>query len=137
MKMRTMTRTRKKKTRKRTGIRVLALLALALLCVAGLAAREKPKPYAVVAGTVFREPGFVLPNAEVVLRMKVPPPGVKHAKTLTTRSDGRGEYAFRVPAGKAEYAISVKADGFAADEKPAAIESEERVDIYFTLRAVK
>lgn len=128
---------RKKKTRKRTGIRLLSILALALLCVASLAAREKPKPYAVVAGTVFREPGFVLPNAEVQLRMTVPPPGVKHAKPLTTRSDVRGEYAFRLPAGKAEYAISVKADGFVSEEKPAKIESEERVDIYFTLRAVK
>ena len=128
---------RKRKTRKRTGIRILSLLALVLLCVAGLAAREKPKPYAVIAGTVFREPGFVLPNAEVELRMTVPPPGVKHAKTLTTRSDGRGEYAFRLPAGKAEYAVSVKAGGFIGEEKPAKIESEERVDIYFTLRAVK
>jgi hypothetical protein len=48
-----------------------------------------------------------------------------------------GEYAFRVPRGKAEYSVSVKADGFVGEEKPAKIESEERVDIYFTLRAVK
>ena len=127
----------KRKTRKRTGIRLLAPLALALLCAAGLAAEEKSKPYAVVAGTIFREPGFVLPRAEVALKMMAPPPGVKHPKTLTTRSDERGEYAFRVPAGKAEYAVSVKADGFVGEEKPAKIESEERVDIYFTLRAVK
>ncbi len=112
-------------------------MALAFLCAAGLAAEEKSKPYAVVAGTVFREPGFVLPKAEVALKMTVPPPGVKHPKTLTTRSDERGEYAFRVPAGKAEYAVSVKAGGFVGEEKPAKIESEERVDIYFTLRAVK
>jgi hypothetical protein len=112
-------------------------LALVLLCVASLAAREKPKPYAVVAGTVFREPGFVLPNAEVELRMVVPPPGVKHAKALSARSDARGEYAFHVPAGKGEYAIRVKANGYIGEEKPATIESEERVDVYFTLRAVK
>ena len=128
---------RKRKTRKRTGIRLLSLLALALLCIASLAARERSKAYAVVAGTVFREPGFVLPNAEVELRMTVAPLGVKRAKTLATRSDGRGEYAFRLPAGKAEYAVSVKADGFISEEKPAKIELEERVDIYFTLRAVK
>ena len=128
---------RKKKTRKRTGIRLLSLLALALLCVASLAAREKPKPYAVIAGTVFREPGFVLPNAEVELRMVVPPPGVKHMKALSARSDARGEYAFHLPAGKADYAIRVKADGYIGEEKPATIESEERVDVYFTLRAVK
>ncbi len=129
--------TRMRKTRKRTGTSLLALLALAFLGAAGLAAEEKPKAYAVVAGTVFREPGFVLPRAEVALRMTAPPPGVKRSKTLTTRSDDRGEYAFRVPAGKAEYAVSVKADGFVGEEKPAKIESEERVDIYFTLQAVK
>jgi hypothetical protein len=86
---------------------------------------------------VFREPGFTLPGAEVVLRTTVPPPGVKHPKALMARSDGRGEYAFHVPPGKAEYSISVKADGFVGEEKPVKIESEERVDVYFTLRAVK
>jgi len=116
---------------------LLALLALALLCLGSLAAREKPKAYAVIAGTVFREPGFALPDAEVTLRATVPPPGVKHLKPQTLRANGRGEYAFHVPAGKGEYVISVKADGFAGDEKPATIESEERVDVYFTLRAVK
>jgi hypothetical protein len=113
------------------------LLALLLLCVFGASAGEKQKSYAVVAGTVFREPGFTLPGAEVVLRMTVPPPGVKHPKPLTARSDGRGEYAFHLPPGRAEYSVSVKADGFVGEEKPAKIESEERVDIYFTLRAVK
>lgn len=129
--------TRKRKTRKRIGIRLSVLLTFALICIGSLAAAEKPKSYAVIAGTVFREPGFVLPRAEVTLRMTVPPPGVKHPKTLTTRSDERGEYAFHVPAGKAEYAVSVKSDGFVGEEKPAKIDSEERVDIYFTLQAVK
>ena len=126
-----------KRTKKRIGARLQALLALALLGTATLAAGDKPKPYAVVAGTVFREPGFALPRAEVALRVTVPPPGVKHAKTLVTKCDERGEYAFRVPAGKAEYAVSVKAEGFIGEEKPVKVESEERVDIYFTLRAVK
>lgn len=112
-------------------------MALLLLCSFGSAAGEKQKSYAVVAGTVFREPGFTLPGAEVILQTTVPPPGIKRAKPLTSRSDGRGEFAFHVPAGKAEYSVSVKAAGFLGEEKPAKIESEERVDIYFTLRAVK
>jgi len=137
MKTQTRKKTRKKKTRTRIGTRPLLLLALLLLCCFGASAGEKQKSYAVVAGTVFREPGFALPGAEVVLRMTVPPPGAKHPKSLAARSDGMGEYAFRVPPGKAEYSVSVKADGFVGEEKPAKIESEERVDIYFTLRAVK
>jgi len=127
----------KRKTRTRIGTRLLPFLALLLLCLVEASAGAGQKSYAVVAGTVFREPGFTLPGAEVVLRMTVPPPGVKRPKPLTVRSDGRGEFAFHVPAGKAEYLLSVKADGFLGEEKPVMIESEERVDIYFTLRAVK
>jgi hypothetical protein len=112
-------------------------LALLLLCCVGAAAGGKQKSYAVIAGTVFREPGFTLAGAEVVLQMTAPPPGVKRPKALTARSDGRGEFAFHVPAGKAEYSVSVKAEGYVDEEKPAKIESEERVDIFFTLRAVK
>ena len=123
--------------RKRSGTRAFSLLALLLLCFFGASAAEKQKAFAVVAGTVFREPGFTLSGAEVVLRMTIPPAGVKHPKPLAARSDGRGEYAFHVPPGKAEYSVSVKADGFVGEEKPAKIESDERVDIYFTLRAVK
>jgi hypothetical protein len=127
----------RKKTRTRIGTRLLSLLALLLLCCFGAAAGEKQKSFAVIAGTVFREPGFAVSGAEVVLKTTVPPPGVKHPKSLTTRSDGRGEYAFHVPAGTAEYSVSVKAEGFVGEEKPAKIDSDERVDIYFTLRAVK
>jgi hypothetical protein len=137
MKTQTRKKTTRRKTRTRIGTRALLLLALLLLCFFGASAGEKQQSYAVVAGTVFREPGFTLPGAEVVLRTTVPPPGVKHAKSLRVRSDRMGEYAFRVPRGKAEYSVSVKADGFVGEEKPAKIESEERVDIYFTLRAVK
>lgn len=112
-------------------------MALLLLCLCGAAAGEKQKSYAVIAGTVFREPGFTLSGAEVVLRVTTPPPSAKRPKSLTARSDGRGEFAFHVPAGKSEYSVSVKAEGFVGEEKPAKIESEERVDIFFTLRAVK
>ncbi len=136
MKTRTMTRPRRKKTRTRIGTKPLPLLAL-LLCLCGAFAGAAEKPYAVVAGTVFHDPGFTLPGAEVVLRMTVPPPGVKHPKSLTARSDGRGEFAFHVPAGKAEYLVSARADGYVSEEKPVKIESEERVDVYFSLHAVK
>lgn len=112
-------------------------MLLALLCCLGVSAGDKEKPYAVIAGTVFHEPGFALPGARVELRMTVPPPGIKHPKSFTAQCNQRGEFAFRVPAGKAEYSLSVKADGFVGEEKPVTIESEERVDIYFTLRAVK
>jgi hypothetical protein len=137
MKMQTRKKRKRKKTRTRIGISPLSILVLLFLFLCGASAGDKQKSYAVIAGTVFREPGFTLSGAEVVLRMTTPPPGVKRPKPLLTRSDGRGEFAFHVPAGKAEYSVSVKAEGFLGEEKSAKIDFEERVDIYFTLRAVK
>jgi hypothetical protein len=137
MKPKTRKKPTRKKTRTRIGTRALSLLAALLLCCLAASAGGEQNSYAVVAGTVFSEPGFTLPGAGVMLRTTVLPPGVKRAKPLTTRSDGRGEFAFHVPAGKAEYSVSVQAEGFLGEEKPAKIEYKERVDIYFTLRAVK
>ena len=112
-------------------------LALALLAVVPAAAGEKRLAYAVVAGTVFQEPGFALPGARVVLTAKSLPPGVKRFKPLEIRSDVRGEYAFHVPPGKTDYVVAVSRDGFVGQEKPAHVETDERVDVYFELKAVK
>jgi hypothetical protein len=112
-----------------------------LLAVCGwaTAARgsDKAQAYAVVAGTVFREPGFVFPGAEVTLTVRTPPVGKKMPKTLRGRSDVRGEFAFQVSAGAAEYNVSVQAKGFVGQEKTATVAGDERVDVYFELQAVK
>ena len=100
---------------------------------AGLPAAPKSKAEAVVAGTVFRPPGFALAGAEIVLTVKSPPLGLKRGKSFRAVSDRRGEFAIRVPAGKAEYLLAVKAAGYAAQHKPVTIEDEERTDVYFEL----
>lgn len=112
--------------------------SLAVLCLlfapasAGAGKTEEP---AVVAGTVFREPGFALPRAEVQLTVKTPPKGVKAPKPQKILSDGRGEFAFRVPAAQAEYVVTVKAAGYTAEEKTAVMSgAPERVDLYFNLK---
>jgi hypothetical protein len=93
---------------------------------------------ALVAGTVFRDPGFALPRAEVVLTVKVPPAGVKPPKAQKLLSDGRGEFAFRVPPVKAEYLVTARAAGMVAEEKAAVLSGgPERVDLYFNLKAAK
>jgi hypothetical protein len=99
-------------------------------------AAPKVKAEAVVAGTVFRPPGFALPEAELVLTVKTPPPGLKPGKTLRVRSDGRGEFAIRVPAGKAEYTLKAAKPGFEAQEKAVHVENDERTDTYFELKPV-
>lgn len=121
-----------RKKRKRSGGSLLgfALLCLAVAPVAG--DDKKPKPaHAVVAGTVFREPGFALPGAEVTLTANRPP---KKFKPMRMFSDSRGEYAFRVPAVEARYIVKVKAKGFESQEKEAAVAGEQRLDVFFQLK---
>lgn len=123
------------------------LVACALLTVAPAADKErKPRKAAgtaVIAGTVFREPGLALAGAEISLdpdadyRPEPPaadakPPKVKPMKIV---SDGRGEFAFHVPAAPMRYYISVKAAGWKPDRKTITIAGEERQDVYFNLEA--
>ena len=119
-----------------------SLVALCLLFApasgAGRRSEERAEDTALVAGTVFRDPGFALPRAEVVLTVKVPPDGVKPPKTQKVLSDGRGEFAFRVPPFKAEYLVTVRATGMVVEEKVAVMSGgPERVDLNFSLKAAK
>jgi len=134
--MRRMTRTKRTKTgnslvgSKLVGTKLVgSKLAVLLLCgLLSSAAGKKPEPYAVVAGTVFREDGFSLPGASVTLLPKDAPKG----KKLEAMSDARGEFAFRVPAGAAAYVVKAARKGFQPAEKEA---SEGRVDVTLILSA--
>jgi hypothetical protein len=128
----------KRKKRKRTGASVLATAVSLSLFAAGLAVLAPVfatfRADAVVAGTVFRDPGFALAGAEVTVEAITLPPGVKKFKLVKVFSDNRGEYAVHVPAGQARYRVRVSAHGFVPEEKTADISAEERVDVYFNLK---
>jgi hypothetical protein len=117
------------------------LLTTAMLVATVWAGDKKPaagRPYSVIAGTVFREPGFALPGAQVWL---TPDPPVAKKKPEKTMADSRGEFAFRVAPPKesaepARYTVSVKAEGYVPQEKPAVVAAEQRVDVYFELKPV-
>ena len=92
-----MTRTTTRMRRKPKSHLVLLLPALCLAQI--LLSQGKPKagqkaePYAVVAGTVFRDPGFAQPGASVVLALKSAP-----AKKLQHQiSSPRGEFTLPGP----------------------------------------
>lgn len=134
--------TKKRKRRKRTTIGakpvvLLLLLAFALVGPAGLIqAGGPPAQSAVIAGTVFREPGFALPGATITLTVKTRPQGAKTPKTQKTTADGRGEFAFYVPPRKAQYLVTVSARGYVQQEKVVDInDSPDRMDVYFELKA--
>ena len=143
------------RTRKRTGSRLtLPLCLCALLGFAsdksahGLAGRaiqsrnflasssfvpeflqKKTEPYAIVAGTVFRDSGLSLPGASVTLVPKDQP----KAKKLNAVSDSHGEFAFRVPIAPGTYIVGASLKGFHPEEKEATVGGEGRVEVTFLL----
>ena len=111
-------------------------MAPRLLAVPMAAAALEETPRAVIAGTVFRDPGFALARAEVVLTAKVAPESSrKKIKPQKALSDARGEFAFYVPPEKAVYVVTVKAIGLEPQEKTIELSGgAERTDTYFTLK---
>src|SRR4051794_19388094 len=100
-----MTRKRKMKKKRTTGssntpsrvLRASLCIAFALCLLPCLAAKDKPKKqtqastYAVITGSVFREEGFALPGAELMIAPGSPQGGKKQRAV----SDARGEFAVR------------------------------------------
>lgn len=130
-----MTKT-KKTTRRRRKTRIISFLLLAAASLLSAADKKNSAadPYVLLAGTVFTETGFALPNAEVIVTQDSAAQ-TKHAKVkkLQAVSDSRGEFAFRLPAGEAHYVIKVSAKGFQGEEKPVAVQGEDRLDVTFQL----
>ena len=99
-------------------------------------AGDKHADPAIIAGTVFREPGFALPGAEITLSVKSAPQGTKIPKSQKAVSDRRGEFAFRLPPVKAQYLVTVRASGCVSQEKAVEFSGgPERADVYFELKA--
>jgi len=102
------------------------------LSLASLSAAPEKKlvPHGVVGGTVFRDPGFALPGATVVLMRKDDP---KSKKLQEAVSNPRGEFAFEVPAKQAAYIVRASLKGFHPAEKEALISAEERIEVTLVL----
>ena len=127
------------RTRRIGNSAALLLLAAFSLSTAWSAKKhgeKKTDPYAIVGGTVFRESGFSLPGAEVMI---VPDPqsGQTPVKLRNPKavSDGRGEFAFRVPTSPMRYIVKAQAKGFQTQQKSVDIEGEVRAEVTLTLPA--
>lgn len=81
---------------------------------------QKNASYAIVEGTVFRDPGFALADAKVVIE-PAGSTGKKAPKKQQTTTNYRGEFVFRVPAVEAKYTVSASMKGFKGDQKEASI----------------
>jgi hypothetical protein len=121
---------------------VLLWLAPLLFLLAALSAAEErqagqkskaPESYAVIAGTVFQSSGFLLRGAEVIVTPQPDAASRVKVKKQVTRTDNAGEFAVRVPAVPLRYSVSVKAVGFAGQEKEVEVAGEQRVEVLFHL----
>jgi hypothetical protein len=138
--MRTMTSTTKRartRTRTTTGSSPIAWLFAALLIAdPSWAAKKNSKPaesFAMVAGTVFRTPGFAVADAEVTVSPEADDKeGVKFKK-MHAVTNFRGEWAVRVPPVPMKYTVYVKCSGYEPQEKTVTIAGEVREEVNFVL----
>jgi hypothetical protein len=102
----------------------VALVQIGLVQTMLAQAKQKGGPDAVIAGTVFRDPGFAQPGASVFLALKSAP-----AKKLQRQiSSPRGEFTFRIPAGPNRYLITATLKGFQTAREEIEIQGEEQIN---------
>jgi hypothetical protein len=112
----------------RAGAGLVVLLAAAMVCAGQDKSASKTKraePHAVVAGTVFRDPGFAQGGATVTLTRKDDPKAKKLQEIVTSP---RGEFTFRVPPGPAVYVVLATLKGFRPARQEVEISGEEQVN---------
>jgi hypothetical protein len=121
--------------RRRRKKRIISLLMLAAaFALPGLGDKRKAaEPYILLDGTVFRESGFALPNAQVVVVPDPPPDTRQKVKKFEAVSDSRGEFAFRLPTTGTRYIVKVSAKGFRNEEKSVTVQGEDRLSVTFQL----
>ena len=112
---------------------MLRKIVLAALAAAG-DKKKAAEPDTVIAGTVFRVPGYVLPEATVTLVRRDDP---KHKKLAEQITNARGEFVIHVPAVPDVFVVKAAAKGFQSEEKEAVVTGLDRVDLTFTLEPEK
>jgi hypothetical protein len=109
--------------------RVALLLLLAMLAQPIASADKKPtskQPYSLIFGTVFG------PNAQPVRGVKIKIRRSGEKKPIELTSDARGEFAYRFPAGAADYVIWADLKDKQAAQKTEVkvhVENDERQDV--------
>ena len=131
--MRRMKRTRK--TRIGASFAAPALAVLILFPEPGLARKSKgtAEPFAVIAGTVYRPPGFAIPGAEVTVSSEPEAENQKRAKKMKLLTDSRGEFSVRLPTVPMRYRVDVQMNGYQSQQKTVSVEGEVRHDLSFIL----
>jgi hypothetical protein len=94
-------------------------------------------PHALIAGTVFRPPGFALPGARIAIKPDAEEAGGARLKAQTAVGDARGEFAVRVLPVPMRWTVAVQMNGYESQQKTVSIEGEHRADVSFVLEPVQ
>lgn len=122
----------RRKRKKRIGSSLLILLILLVESISGAGRKKDAGPFGLIGVTVFREPGFALPGAEVTLT-PVPPDLAPKEKGMKGITGARGELVFRVPTAAMRYKMRAVSKGYVPQDKTVSIEGEHRIDATFLL----
>ncbi len=109
----------------------LALLWLAVPRAAGSAAsvdKDKEKPYALLAVSVFTADGFALAGVPVSVKRKD-----ERKPKWQGRTDRRGELVVRLPAGRGTYEVTTESKDHEKQTQTVEVYGEERVETIFRL----
>ena len=135
-------RKRRKKTRTGSSLRffIAAAVVAVTVCPALFAADKNDKrkseasaPFALIAGTVYRPPGFALPGAQVVVAPEQPEAGGVKLKKADAVTNRRGEWAIRVPSVPAKWRVDVKINGYRPEQRSVSVDGEQRLDVSIVL----
>jgi len=110
------------------SVLLMAVLAAAAHLVAAAAKKTQPEPHALLLGTTFTAEGLSLPAIPVTVTRK----GDKKPKWRVT-SDARGEFAVRLPAGRAVYEVATESKEHENQTQEIEVQGEESVSIVFRL----
>jgi hypothetical protein len=132
---------RMKKTRTGSSLRLFIAAAVAVTVCPALFAADKnderkseaTAPFALIAGTVYRPPGFALAGAQVVVAPEQPEASGVRLKKTEAVTNGRGEWAIRVPSVPAKWRVDVKSNGYRPEQRSVSVEREQRLELSIIL----
>lgn len=123
------------RTKTKLGVRLFSAFVCLSFGFPAISAKKNKPPdaFAIIAGTVFRPPGFAAGGAEVLITPLPASEQKAKPKSIKLLTDARGEFSVRVSAVPMQYRVDVKMDGYQAQQKTVFIEGEVRQDLNFVL----
>jgi hypothetical protein len=93
----------------------------------------KLESYALLMGMCFDEKGFGAQGVTITVQLQVPPNTKSKVKKWLATTDARGEFAFRLPAGKNQFWVRATRKGYRPLEKLVNFTGDERQDVLFNM----